>query len=106
MSRKTKRAAREEDEALLGVLASVHGRRVLWGELGAAGVFRTSFAMDPLAMAYNEGRRSRGLEMLDRILDLAPERYLEMMREHQPTGRLPGEERPTEDGSDDDTSRS
>lgn len=102
MSRKTKRLQRQDEEALLAVLATPDGRRVLWAELGEAGVFRATFSTDPIAMAYNEGRRSRGLEMLDRILDLAPHRYLEMMREHQPAGRLPGEERPPDEDEADD----
>lgn len=70
------RAARERDDNdLRFVMSDARGRRFVWELLGAAGVFRSSFATDALVMAHNEGKRDTGLRLLDRLLRVAPAEY-------------------------------
>mgnify|MGYP001619698677 CR=1 FL=1 len=57
-----------EELALLSVLRLPHGRRVLWRLLGDARTFGTTFAGKALTSAFNEGRRSLGVELLARIM--------------------------------------
>lgn len=53
--------------ALEQVLSTVAGRHVLWHYLSKAGVYRPSFSSDPLVMAFREGSRNFGLDMLTDI---------------------------------------
>jgi hypothetical protein len=53
--------------ALLDLLATPAGRFVMWRQLQRLGVYSSSFSTDALAMAFKEGRRSAGLELLQEI---------------------------------------
>jgi hypothetical protein len=66
---------------LLAVMETREGRRFVWKLIGDAGVFRQSFAQDALSTAFNEGRRSHGLELLDRAQNEAPELFLKAQSE-------------------------
>jgi len=77
------RAERERaDNELRFVMADARGRRFVWQLLGEAGVYRSSFASDPLVMAHAEGRRDMGLRLLDRLLRVAPGDYLKAQAEN------------------------
>ncbi len=56
-------------------------RRVVWRLLELAGVFRSSFAIETPAMAFNEGQRNIGLVLLADIMAACPERLQQMMKE-------------------------
>jgi len=62
------------------------GRRIAWGLLGRAGVFRTSFSPDGLQMAFNEGNRNLGVYLLAEINEHCPRRYMEMIKEQKENG--------------------
>ena len=49
--------------------------------LERAGVFRSSFSSDAMAMAFNEGNRNSGLALLATVNSLAPAEYIKMMQE-------------------------
>lgn len=59
------------------------GRRLVWGLLEKHGVFRSSFSSDALQMAFMEGQRNDGLTLMALILEHAPDRYVEMMKEQK-----------------------
>lgn len=59
------------------VVATPEGRRFC-AELMAP-AFESSFTTDPLATAYNEGRRGAALAVLARLNDHAPEALLAMI---------------------------
>ena len=57
--------------ALGTLLASDHGRRALWRVLSFTGIMQMSFVPgDPTRTAFNEGRRSVGLELYAALLDV------------------------------------
>jgi hypothetical protein len=60
-------------------------RRFLWRLLSDCEVFRASFVpgIDALSLAYAEGRRNLGRELLAEVMRLSPEDYLTMLVEAQ-----------------------
>ena len=60
------------------------GRRQVWRWLSEAGVFQQSFNPDAMTMAFKEGRRAAGLQLLGQIHAICPDRYTTMMKEQQP----------------------
>lgn len=77
------RSERERaDSELRFVMADARGRRFVWQLLGEAGIYRSSFATDPLVMAHNEGKRDTGLRLLDRLLRVTPGDYLKAQEEN------------------------
>jgi hypothetical protein len=64
------------------VLDTVEGRRVLWRLLGVAGVYHISHDVNSgFQTAYNEGRRSIGLIILDDVNLSKPKAFAQMQRE-------------------------
>lgn len=63
------------------LMGDPRGRRIVWRQLGAAGVFQSSFDPTAMNMAFNEGRRSEGLRLLAQIHALCPDLYPTMMKE-------------------------
>lgn len=63
------------------LLSSVEGRRFLWKYLGIAKINSTSFRLNPHEMAYFEGKRSVGLQIMADIMEAHPEAYIQMMKE-------------------------
>jgi hypothetical protein len=72
------RRAREDLEAVLSIPA---GRRLLFALIESAGAFDSSFSVEAMAMAYAEGRRSVGLELMARIQNVAPNRWVDTLGE-------------------------
>ena len=66
---------------LRGTLKSHQGKEILYELLDRCGVFRISFGSEFTAaqVAYLEGRRSIGLQLLSELLEAAPEAYMQMM---------------------------
>ncbi len=52
------------EEGLRWILGDARGRAFVWAQLEKARIFAPSFHADPAVMAFNEGRRSTGLELL------------------------------------------
>jgi hypothetical protein len=63
------------------LMADPRGRRIVWRQLAAAGVFQSSFDPAAMNMAFNEGRRSEGLRLLAQVHELCPDLYVTMMKE-------------------------
>lgn len=63
------------------VLGDKRGRRVVWGLLEKAGVFKVSFSPEALQMAFNEGGRNLGLGILAAISEHAPDALRKMQSE-------------------------
>jgi hypothetical protein len=58
------------------------GRRILWRLITDSGALSTSFSLEAIHMAFNEGRRSIGLHLLEMVKSHAPERLVEMLSEN------------------------
>lgn len=84
------KAARLAVEQLKGdaraVMASHEGRRFVWYLLEQFGIYRTSYSREALAMAYNEGRRSAGLQLMDIVSIYCPEQYVKMTTDQRNEG--------------------
>lgn len=74
------RRANEQDDFRY-LMSLPQGRRFVWRLLERAGVFRSSFSMNGLEMAHNEGNRNTGLFVLAEIQELCPERFTQMLKE-------------------------
>lgn len=82
------RKQRQLDEDLRAVLATRQGRAVVWNTIShVAAAFSASYAGEPLATAFNEGRRDVGLSLVQHAQRVAPRLYLLMLSEH--VGPLP-----------------
>ena len=57
------------------------GREYIWTLLSEAGIFTQVFSTDPLILAFNEGRRSMGLRLLDDVTTFTPDQFIQAMRE-------------------------
>lgn len=66
----------------LWLMTDQRGRRIVWRQLSAAGVFNTTFDIQAMQMAFAEGRRSEGLRLLAQVHTLCPELYPTMMKEN------------------------
>lgn len=69
---------------LCAVMGMPQGRRIVWGLLEDAGLYRVSYAHgdQPQDMAFREGNRNMGLKLLGHINRECPELYLKMHEEH------------------------
>lgn len=63
------------------VLGDKQGRRIVWGLLEKAGVFKVSYSPEALQMAFNEGGRNIGLGILAAISEHAPDALRKMQSE-------------------------
>ena len=83
------------------IISTPEGRRFLWKIISEAGVFRTSFSLDENQMAYQEGRRSIGLNILYDLLDASPSTYMQMQNEYaSEMKREENEEKKRQDNKD------
>lgn len=74
-------AQANEDEDFKWLMGSKRGRRIVWRLLEQAGVFRISFNTNSMQMAFNEGGRNYGNQVLVRVHALCPELYPVMQKE-------------------------
>lgn len=74
-------AAKREAADFRWLMNDPRGRRIVWAQLSASGVFRTSWSPDAMQMAFNEGHRSHGLRVLAQIHATCPDLYHTMMKE-------------------------
>lgn len=77
-ARKTK--AQLLDDAFINVLSTTKGRAVMWHLIGVAGIYRSTIEPNK-NIFFLEGRRSIGLEILNKIEKLEPEFLVKMMLE-------------------------
>ncbi len=68
------------------LMSDPEGRMWVWDLLIMTGFSRASFSTDPLTMAFNEGRRNIGLQIIGEINALSPELYVKMALENEDKG--------------------
>lgn len=66
--------ARDRD-AVRWLMGDARGRRFVRKLIDGAGTLGQSFTADPLLSAFNEGRRSVGLRLIDEVRQHAPEAH-------------------------------
>jgi len=72
-----------EESDIKWLMSSKRGRRFVWRLLEQAGVFRSSFNTNAMAMSFGEGNRNYGLQLLNSIHTLCPELYPTMIKEQK-----------------------
>lgn len=79
-----KRVVREREVSdFKWLMSSQRGRRIVWRLLGLSSVDRLSFDTNAMRMAFNEGNRNVGLQLLNEVMALTPELYPVMMKEQK-----------------------
>lgn len=63
------------------IMETREGRGWMHSLLESAHVWRSSFSLDALAMAFAEGERNFGLQVLADLMRAAPDQYLVMVKE-------------------------
>jgi hypothetical protein len=77
------RLSRETEEGdFKWLMGNKRGRRIVWRLLDQSGVFRLSFNPNAMQMAFAEGNRNYGLQLLAMIHALCPELYPTLVKEN------------------------
>jgi hypothetical protein len=74
-------AERERHEVIVALMAHAAGRRYVWDRLSAANIFTATFSTDALQMAFAEGNRNQGLQLLSDVMQACPDQFILAMRE-------------------------
>ena len=78
------RAAQKREAAdLRWLMGQRQGRRAVWRLLAMARLDNLSFDTNAMQMAFKEGKRSVGLELLSKLMEVCPELFLVMQKEQQ-----------------------
>jgi len=72
----------DKAERIKWLMASPRGRQVMWDLLAEANPQGPVFDTNAMRMAFNEGKRSVGVNLLAYVQKTCPERYFEMLKEH------------------------
>lgn len=83
---KDERARRTNLDDMKWLMGGPRGRRIMYGILEQAGIWRTSFTGNSETF-YREGMRNIGLMLLSRITDACPDEYINMVREAKDNDR-------------------
>lgn len=71
-----------EESDFKWLMGNKRGRRIVWRLLEKAGVFRSVFNTNAMAMSFAEGHRNYGLHTLGLIHSLCPELFSVMLKEN------------------------
>lgn len=74
-------AERQREDVTRSLMSTTSGREFVWNILDSCQVFSSTFTAEALTSAFNEGRRSVGLQLLDTIMTACPDLYLQAQRE-------------------------
>lgn len=74
-------ADRQRGDTVRLLMSTSPGRSFVHDKLLSAHVFSTSFSHNALQMAFNEGERNQGLQLLNDVMLFCPEQYILMQRE-------------------------
>jgi hypothetical protein len=73
--------AKQERDDLIWLMGTKPGRRIASRILGTTGVYRNPFNNSGSVMAFNCGQMNVGQQWLAQIMEHAPDRYLELLKE-------------------------
>lgn len=68
-------------EAFKEVLSTERGQQVIWGILMSCNIYASTFSPNSW-QAFNEGRRSIGLELIEQIVASSPEAWVNMQAKY------------------------
>ena len=76
-----KQAEAERGAVVFRIMSDPAGRSFMHSLFLECSIFSTTFTLNALGSAFNEGKRSVGLQLLADVVRWAPDQYLQMMRE-------------------------
>jgi len=79
--KEAKREENERKEIIKGLMSLAAGRAWVLARLESCHIFAPSFSRNALDMAFAEGERNVGLQILNDIMSACPDRYADMMEE-------------------------
>lgn len=83
--RRLEKQARQDEIArqavITDLMSTVAGRTWVHDRLTAAHIFAPSFSLEALEMAFREGERNAGLQILTDVMQACPQSYVLMMEE-------------------------
>jgi len=83
-----RRSQERESDDLKWLMSSKQGRRFMWRLLSKAHISRSSFvAPNAMTVSFLEGERNIGAYFQGQVLNDCPNRYIEMIKEHQDVTR-------------------
>ena len=76
-------AEERENDDKAWLMSGNTGRRIMYRLLERHGIWHSSYqpGIDAMQMAFNEGRRALGLQLLEKVMEVAPKRYDSMLKE-------------------------
>jgi hypothetical protein len=81
LENRAKVQAKIDAETITHLMDTQNGRSFIWQRLETTFVFASAFSSDPLLMAFNEGLRTKGVELLTQVMEYCPDQYVLMARE-------------------------
>jgi len=73
----------EIDAAVSALFEHVHGRRLLWWLLDIGCIGHQPFTQNSLSTAFNCGQLNVGQRIMDRMLSVSPDGYVNLLKEKQ-----------------------
>lgn len=70
------------------IMSTPAARRVMWERFEVMGIYQVAPSVEPGALAFNEGRRSLALQIMQDLLVECPEQYDRMVIENRSRLRL------------------
>ena len=80
-NKRVKLASREHEEVLELLMSRPEGRRWMFAVLEQCHMYHSTFDPNPTVMAFREGARNVGLQLLNAVTLAAPEQYMLMLKE-------------------------
>lgn len=78
-----KLAAVERTTGWRTMMGTPASRRVMWERFEVMGIYQVSPSVEPSALAFNEGRRSLALQVMNDLLAECPDLYDRMVAENR-----------------------
>lgn len=85
VSKLRRKKARQERDDVRWLMGHKAGRRIVWGLLEDAGVYKTSFSTDTHVTAFQEGKRNQGIQLVAKLNIHCLDAYNLMVKEHLET---------------------
>ena len=83
--RKAEKEARQSElvraDIVKGLMSQPLGRAYVYDRLATSHIFNSSFSTEPLRMAFSEGERNIGLQLLADLLAFCPHQFTLMLQE-------------------------
>lgn len=71
-----------DKECYRNLLASPHGRRILWKMISSCGVYTRSADNSGSWTYFKEGQRSIGLNIIAELIDADPQGYIKLQQDN------------------------